>query len=422
MANLIDLIGAQAAQQNTEGLAKGFAESAARGFQIGDQMLQTGAQLAQVKENIAVQKQQQESAKLKLDEAQMNGIANRLRSAAFAPPNQRELLLKNAETYAAQIQKPLDIQGFKDLLKDDASRIVVQKGLYDVTTGKVPPQEFFTLISNAPALFDAVNNEVAKNAEAQNKFLSMEELAKIRAQSQMDLSTQKAKITQAKVDSKGGKEKPALTPGQKALDVAFAKDYNDFISQGGYAGVEKNIDQLKPIIETLNSGSGSGLSGNLPKVLRDTFDRKNSAIQDQVEEIVQSNLKTTLGSQFTAKEAENFLARTFNPRQDPKENAKRLERLITQTKKIALAKEEASKYFEENGTLAGFKGKTNFKISDLEKIDAIPTAKPLPQIKLIKNAIGLLPKGANPLGLVNDLEKKLGRGLLEEEKALLEGK
>ena len=48
------------------------------------------------------------------------------------------------------------------------------------------------------------------------------------------------------------------------------------------------------------------------------------------------------------------------------ENAKRIRRLAVMTEKIAKAKMEAAAYFETNGTLKGYKGTTQFNMSDLD--------------------------------------------------------
>jgi len=155
------------------------------------------------------------------------------------------------------------------------------------------------------------------------------------------------------------KKPPVLTKGQEAVDRDFAKDYNDFVTAGGYADVQKSVSQLKGVSEDLgktDTASG-GMIGMMPKFARDIVVPKGAALQDTVEEIVQRNLKLVLGGQFTQREGELLMERTFNPRQSEKENRRRVDRLVKQIDEAAKAKSEAGAYYEEHGTLAGFKGK-----------------------------------------------------------------
>ena len=72
---------------------------------------------------------------------------------------------------------------------------------------------------------------------------------------------------------------------------------------------------------------------------------------------MQRNLRLILGAQFTEKEGQRLIARAYNPSLSEQENAKRVRNLIKQMQSAAEAKASAARYFEENGTLAGWKGK-----------------------------------------------------------------
>lgn len=165
-------------------------------------------------------------------------------------------------------------------------------------------------------------------------------------------------------------EKPSV--GQIAIDKSFAKDYNDYVLGGGSSDVAKGINQLKEARENLNTTNATGgFVGIMPKGVRDIVTPEGAAIQDTVEEVVQRNMRQILGAQFTEKEGAKLIARSYNPRLSEQENAKRLDRLIVQMEQAASSKEEAIKYFEENGTLKGFKGKVytnaNQFMNDFEK-------------------------------------------------------
>jgi hypothetical protein len=154
---------------------------------------------------------------------------------------------------------------------------------------------------------------------------------------------------------------------QGALDKAYVKDYLPFI-QGGAAEASKHIAELKRAKEVLDSTDAvSGpVVGIVPKVLRDIFVPKSSETQENVESTVQSSLKEILGSQFTEKEGERLLARTYNPRFEEPVNARRVATLINRIERAYAEKVKAAQYFERHGTLEGYKGKVQWKMDDFD--------------------------------------------------------
>lgn len=144
------------------------------------------------------------------------------------------------------------------------------------------------------------------------------------------------------------------TPGEKAVDQAFGKEYADYVAGGGSAEVKKNIQQLDSVIGSLKAGTVK--TGVIPGMLA-KLPGKNQAALENVQQTVQTNLRQVLGPQFTAKEGEGILNRAYNPSQPTSENIARLTRLSNQIKEAAEAKAQAVDYFERNGTLSGFKGK-----------------------------------------------------------------
>ena len=150
-----------------------------------------------------------------------------------------------------------------------------------------------------------------------------------------------------------------LTPAQQAVDSEFAKQYAEFNAGGGYADVEKNINQLKSVSERL--GESDDLTGpfvgNLPSRVREIANPESASIQQEVEEIVQRNLRLILGAQFTQAEGERLITRAFNPRLDEATNKRRVDALLKQIETAAQEKQNASRYYEQNGTLQGYTGK-----------------------------------------------------------------
>jgi hypothetical protein len=83
---------------------------------------------------------------------------------------------------------------------------------------------------------------------------------------------------------------------------------------------------------------------------------KAAEAKDLIGGVAQSNLRAVLGGQFAAREGEQLLARAYNTAQPKADNLRRLRSLRKQIEDAAAAKVSASQYYEENGTLKGFKG------------------------------------------------------------------
>ena len=88
--------------------------------------------------------------------------------------------------------------------------------------------------------------------------------------------------------------------------------------------------------------------------IRAILDTKGLDTQERVLQVVQQSLRETLGAQFTAKEAENLLNRSYNPALPQAINAKRLKFLATITKQMGDLTSQKIDYFNENKSLAGF--------------------------------------------------------------------
>jgi hypothetical protein len=152
------------------------------------------------------------------------------------------------------------------------------------------------------------------------------------------------------------------TVGQAQTDRIFAKEYNDFVLSGKFSDSVKSLDQLDEAINILKKSAG-GATGAIPSLVPDALRARIPGLkggynaEQMVKEIVQRNLRPILGAQFTEREGTMLMERAFDPKLSEATNIKRIERLGTQIRKMAQAKQEAIYYYEENGTLAGFKGK-----------------------------------------------------------------
>ena len=149
-----------------------------------------------------------------------------------------------------------------------------------------------------------------------------------------------------------------LTKGQESVDKAFGKTYEEQFLSGQIAAAEKNVENLISVsTDLLNRDdlTGGGV-GNTPMWLRRNFHQASADTQQKVEDVVQQSLKAILGAQFTEKEAARLIERAYDPLLDESINRERVGRLYKALKKGIQSKKRAGVYFENHGTMAGFKG------------------------------------------------------------------
>ena len=163
--------------------------------------------------------------------------------------------------------------------------------------------------------------------------------------------------------------KKQLTPLETKVEEKSAQDLVDFTIGGGFSDVQKGLSQLEIAKQTLQTQPEGKITGKLVGAQDDTGILKytNPIAQDtkeQVQEIAQRNLRVILGPQFTAKEGEALINRVYNPALPQSVNVKRLDLLQEQMTSAAKTKQEAVNYYNENGTLKGFKGKLYNNASD----------------------------------------------------------
>lgn len=151
-----------------------------------------------------------------------------------------------------------------------------------------------------------------------------------------------------------------LTPGQEAMDKAYAKNVVGFEAGGEYADTEKMMAQLDEVYQALGDPDKNltgPIIGNTPNAILNIANPEAVDAKEAVEEVVQRNLKAILGAQFTEKEGERLISRAYNPALDEATNRRRVGRLIAQMKTAYAAKKSAADYLKNNGTLRGWGGK-----------------------------------------------------------------
>ena len=233
-------------------------------------------------------------------------------------------------------------RALQQLARGDTGQTAASRSFDDLTAG-------FTEEEKARARRVAARIEPPAGTSALERFALQPELARSAVGVEQLMSSARAA---------GGQGGLRLTPGQKAVDNAFASDFVEWRG-GGFADVEKNIGQLSGVIDTLETGesniTGPGI-GLQPNGLLALTNPAALDTKEQVEEVVQRNLRVILGAQFTEKEGERLIQRAYNPFLEESLNAKRLNRLVKAMSAAAKSKEKAARYFENNGTLAGYKG------------------------------------------------------------------
>lgn len=162
--------------------------------------------------------------------------------------------------------------------------------------------------------------------------------------------------------TKGEQIKKELTPLQAKIDEKAAQDLLDFTIGGGFSDVQKNLAQLELAKETIKNAPEGSITGPTIGVQDDTgllkyTNPEAQNVKEQVQEIAQRNLRLILGPQFTAKEGEQLINRVYNPALPQSTNIQRLNLLQEQILSAAKSKQEAVDYYDNEGTLKGFKGR-----------------------------------------------------------------
>lgn len=158
------------------------------------------------------------------------------------------------------------------------------------------------------------------------------------------------------VNNNAGGPEPTIM--QKEVDKAWAPILVEWQRLGASDSL-KQLSQLDSVVRALESGENltGPMLGAIDPGLRALFNPNSVNNQQQVEEVVQRNLRAVLGAQFTQKEGDRLIARAYNPQLDEATNKQRLARLIGQMSLSAQQIEAALNHANSYGTMVGFSGK-----------------------------------------------------------------
>ena len=155
---------------------------------------------------------------------------------------------------------------------------------------------------------------------------------------------------------KDKEDKP--TVGQQAVDKAFGQDYADYLQAGGSSSALSNIDMLEGAIKQM--ATSDMISGPRVQFMPGIMNPLKVKVQEDIESSIQNTLRIVLGSAYTEAEGRRVLARAFNPALEESENIARARRIMNNLRMMVGLKQRATKFFEQNGTLAGFTGTAEF--------------------------------------------------------------
>ena len=164
--------------------------------------------------------------------------------------------------------------------------------------------------------------------------------------------------TNIEVVTGGSKQGLPNTDAIEDLNKKYGADLLKWV-QAESSDSQKLIAQLETVSTALASGKDN-LTGPVVSLFPDRLraiteaGRESINTREAVEEVVQRNLKLILGGQFTEREGEKLVARAFNEKLQEGDNLVRVNRLLSQLKAAASAKQAMADHFMKNGTLAGF--------------------------------------------------------------------
>lgn len=155
-----------------------------------------------------------------------------------------------------------------------------------------------------------------------------------------------------------GQERPP-TPYETERDKKFAPLAVEWMS-GGRATALSRVNQLSAVINTLDKKERvtGPVLGITPDVVLAFVNPASREARANAERVIQEGLKAVLGAQFTQKEGEAFLARSYDRKAPAADNARRLRAIVSQMRAAAKDRDAMLAYIEGpgQGTLRGYRG------------------------------------------------------------------
>ena len=208
---------------------------------------------------------------------------------------------------------------------------------------------------------DLQGQNLTADSDYQNKSLAQQlKIAQINNASKEEIASLRNALQQSQASNKAD---TAISPGQRAVDTDFAKDYNDWTS-GGAEKAQAEIGKLEKAVAKLGERkvgqtgevTGGVKTGGVTKYLPDVVTSDELlGVRADVKSSILNSLKAIYGPAFTEGEGQRALETTWNEADSTENNVARLKAKIADLKSEASAKNAKSQHFQQTGTLSGFR-------------------------------------------------------------------
>lgn len=181
-----------------------------------------------------------------------------------------------------------------------------------------------------------------------------------RAQAARDKAEDRALKMQTMANKAGGLN---LSKGEEAADKAFAEKNTDFIT-GGEAKSLASLNQINSVLKEMEGQDAQNISGPYsaigilgPKAAAYApfGGAKSVEMYDKLKSQVMATAKETLTGNMSDKDIELMVDSAFNPSLSPEANRQKVLAIKDKIDNTLKAKQAAAQYFNERGTLKGFK-------------------------------------------------------------------
>ena len=302
---------------------------------VGDlgESITRGAQLAQQVQNMQVQRQQLEAQKEELTLNKLNKVMDAFQAGAnFKDAIAKKQYFKN---YIPGMVKALKLEDiFTPELMDFAQSKEVQDKLLGLRLDV--QDKIMTGELRGGGIINYVKERTTPEELAMldtESLLEQQKLAKL--EQNKATRTETIQLGQKERQQVGLEQAPNVEFKKKVADIAAA--YN---TQGGRAGVEKNVAKIRGVIEQLKNNEiklgtfGKNLPyGSHPDILA-RLDKKAKAAMDDVMGAV--NLRAALADPNpTEKQINQIMSRAWDARLGNEDNIKKLEAMITELETAA---------------------------------------------------------------------------------------
>jgi len=155
---------------------------------------------------------------------------------------------------------------------------------------------------------------------------------------------------QEKMDIEWGKKnqdyydkvRPKITTNLRLLHDVKAKLGTRAPETGGFVSGGSNL-----------TGKLAGIAIGMGTTAGAVLNSEAAHAYDRIRQVVQQDLRETLGAQFTEKEGQMMINATYNPALSEEKNAQNLQILIDKVEQIASIKDQEQDYFDKHQTLRG---------------------------------------------------------------------